>query len=89
MRFEVLAEACLDRALEPIVAGLLRRKRETPELGTGPRIAALDAYLFASIEELERIVQTLPHEEKGTWEALNGLFLEALHQSWGQPGLTS
>lgn len=89
MRFEVLAEACLDRALEPIVAGLLRRKRETLELGTGPRIAALDAYLFASIEELERIVQTLPHEEKGTWEALNGLFLEALHQSWGQPGLTS
>ena len=86
MRFEALAEACLDRALGLVVSGLLRRKRETPELGMGPRIAALDGYLFDSIEALERIVQALPHEEKGTWEELNGLFLEALRRSWGQSG---
>ena len=78
MLFSELAEACLDEALVPAVAELLRLKMETPELGLGPRIDVINDYLDASIEELERTVQAIPGDGRVSWDALDRLFLKSV-----------
>ena len=78
MRFTELADACLDPALVPAVSDLLRLKMETPELGLGPRIDVINNYLDASIAEVEQLIQTLPRDEKDTWDELNRLFLKTV-----------
>lgn len=78
MLFSALADACLDEALVPAVTDLLRLKMETPEIGLGPRIGIINNYLDASIEEVDRLIQAIPGDEKVTWDELNRLFLEAV-----------
>ena len=78
MLFEELADACLDPMLKPAVDGLLKLKRETPELGYGPRIGAINDYLDESIEQLAAKLSNMPNENVCNWNALNGLFLSAL-----------
>jgi len=78
MLFSALADACLDEALVPAVTDLLRLKMETPEIGLGPRIDIINDYLDASIEEVDRLIQAIPGDEKVTWDELNRLFLEAV-----------
>lgn len=78
MLFSALADACLDEALVPAVTDLLRLKMETPEIGLGPRIGIINDYLDASIEEVDRLIQAIPGDEKVTWDELNRLFLEAV-----------
>ncbi len=75
MRFSELADACLDQSLMPAVSDLLRLKMETPEIGLGPRIDVINAYLDSSIEEIDYLLQTYPSDEKITWDELNKLFL--------------
>lgn len=77
--FSQLADACLDRALVPAVSDLLRLKMETPEVGLVPRIDVINDYLSASIEEVDRKVRNLPGDDVPDWDALNRLFLQALH----------
>ena len=76
--FSELSETYLDKSLVPIVDELVRIKTETPEIGTGPRIDALNDYLEASIEEVDAIIKTLPEDEPISWEELNALFLRIL-----------
>ena len=78
MLFSALADVCLDEALVPAVTDLLRLKMETPEIGLGPRIDIINDYLDASIEEVDRLIQAIPGDEKVTWDELNRLFLEAV-----------
>ena len=78
MLFSTLADACLDEALVPEVGDLLRLKMETPEIGLGPRIDVINDYLDTSIEEVEQLVQTLPGDERVTWDELNHIFLDIL-----------
>ena len=78
MRFSELADAFLDKSLVPAVSDLLRLKMETPELDVGPRIDAINDYLDASIEELDRAIQSLPGDETPTWNKLNDLFLRTV-----------
>jgi hypothetical protein len=40
---------------------------ETPELGVGPRIDAINDYLDASIQEVEQLILTLPLDDKNSW----------------------
>ena len=75
MLFSELADACLDEALVPAVTDLLRLKMETSEIGLGPRIDIINDYLDASIEEVDQLIQTLPSDERVTWDELNRLFL--------------
>ena len=49
-------------------------KMETPEIGLGPRIDIINDYLDASIEKVEGLIQTLPGDDKVTWDELNHLF---------------
>lgn len=78
MLFSELADACLDHALAPAVNDLLRLKMETPEFGLGPHIGIINDYLDASIEEVDQLIQTLPNDEKITWDELNYLFLKTV-----------
>lgn len=79
MLFIDLADACLDPVLVPAVSDLLRLKMETPELGLGPRVDIINNYLDDSIEELEQLIQTLPRDEKDSWEELNRIFLNIVN----------
>ena len=78
MLFSELADACLDEALVPAVTDLLRLKMETPEIGLGPRIDAINDYLDASIEEIDQLIQAIPSDGMVTWDELNRLFLKTV-----------
>ncbi|MDR1564323.1 MAG: nucleotidyltransferase domain-containing protein [Oscillospiraceae bacterium] len=75
MLFLELAEAELESEMRPIVEQLLDLKKQTPELGQGKRIDALNAYLDKELGLLKAAVDALPHESKRGWEELNALFL--------------
>ena len=75
MLFDVLAAECLDSELKPAVDKLLQMKRETPELGEGPRIGVINDYIDRSLEEIGAVIAELPEEGSGSWEMLNSLFL--------------
>ncbi|MBO4361142.1 MAG: nucleotidyltransferase domain-containing protein [Eubacteriaceae bacterium] len=81
MRFDELAAQCLDPSLESAVERLLMLKRETPELGDGPRIDIINDYLDSSIAELEQRIRSLSDEKPPGWERLNGLFLTVLDKT--------
>ena len=78
MLFSELADACLDEDLVPAVSDLLRLKMETPEMGLGPRIDVINDYLDASIDEVDQLIQTLPSDERITWDELNHIFMDIL-----------
>lgn len=78
MLFSELAEACLDKKIEPAVNELLRLKMNTPEIGEGKRIDVINDYLDASIEEIDTLLLDYPSDEPKSWEELNTLFLQNL-----------
>lgn len=78
MLFSTLMEKYLDEAIKPDVEKLLFIKMNTPELGEGKRFDRVNAYLDRSIEEIEKILEALPAEEKSTWEELNQIFLSLI-----------
>lgn len=78
MLFSELADACLDEDLVPAVSDLLRLKMETPEMGLGPRIDVINDYLDASIDEVDQLIQTIPGDERITWDELNHIFMDIL-----------
>lgn len=78
MLFSELADACLDEALVPAISDLLRLKMETPEIGLGPRIDIINDYLDASIDDVDHLIQTLPDDERVTWDELNLIFLDIM-----------
>lgn len=78
MLFSELADACLDEALVPAISDLLRLKMETPEIGLGPRIDIINDYLDASIDDIDHLIQTLPDDERVTWDELNLIFLDIM-----------
>ena len=78
MRFSELVESQLPPELRPVVEELVRRKRETPELGEIPNIPALDAYIRAEFEELHRRIEAEPEQPAKPWEPLNRMFLQTL-----------
>ena len=78
MLFSELADACLDEAPVPAISDLLRLKMETPEIGLGPRIDIINDYLDASIDDVDYLIQTLPDDERVTWDELNLIFLDIM-----------
>ena len=82
MAFSALAAECLDEALVPAVEGLLQKKMQTSELGMGPRIDVINAWLDATMDEVEGRLARLPDEQKQDWQELNRLFLTLLQKIW-------
>lgn len=78
MLFEELAADQLRADLKPLVCELVRKKRETPELGRISRIAALDEYIASLLDELQDLLRGLPREGNKPWEVLNQLYADIL-----------
>jgi predicted nucleotidyltransferase len=75
MLFSELAAECLEEEMKEPVEKLLRLKTETPEIGEGKRIDAINEYIDRAIPELEEIIGALPDNGTGSWETLDKLFL--------------
>jgi uncharacterized protein len=73
----VLAGLQLPAAIDAQIASLLERKRAAVEMGQGPPLAALDAFIEA---EIARFEQSVPHLPDPTIDAalLDAVFHEAL-----------
>ena len=78
MLFTALVEAVLPKALQPVVADLLALKAETSELGAGPHIAELDAYLHGELAALNETMNAMPPDHAPGWELLDGAFRKLL-----------
>lgn len=78
MLFSELAEAELDTAMKPIVEELLSLKKQSPELGTGQRIDALNCYLDEEIDSISQAIMLLPEQQQNGWDTLNDLFLRII-----------
>ncbi len=81
MLFDTLLRSQMDDALIPAVEQLMERKRQTPELGEGLRVDALNEFIEAELSALEERIARLPDRPKLSWEPLNELFMKALEQN--------
>lgn len=75
MLFSELSEAMLPDTLKDTVNDLLRKKTETPELGTGRRIDVLNDFIESRLADIEAAVSVIPEREEIGWERLNEAFL--------------
>lgn len=75
MLFSELSEAMLPEELKAAVNDLLRKKTETPELGTGRRIDVLNDFIDSRLADMEATVSAIPDREEISWERLNEAFL--------------
>lgn len=82
MFFDELAADCLEPELKPAVDDLLRMKRETPELGEGPRIGVINDYLDENIEKIGALIAEMPDEKAGDWDTLNRIFVSVLNKTF-------
>ena len=78
--FTQLKETCLPVEMLPVVEDLLNQKKQTSELGLGPRIVPLNDYLDASILEIDEILNHYPSDPATDWGELNELFLRIAGQ---------
>jgi len=78
MLFSELVEAVLETNMRPIIDDLLQMKMITPEMGKGPRIDKLNAYVDQNLASLKTEIDALPHERKVGWIRLNELFLSVV-----------
>lgn len=86
MEFDVMVEKLItDGDLKQAVAELTERKKQGQELGRGPRIPIISAFIEAEMKRLEATTFEVK-KGKGHTETLNQLFLDALDEVWGARG---
>lgn len=73
MMFDELVEAELQPDLLPVVEELLRVKKETSELGTGPKIPELDIYIREQMELMQEAADKAENH-KNDWDRLEEFF---------------
>ena len=64
--------------MQPIVAELLDKKINAPEIQMIPRIDALNDYIEREIQALLEAVAEMPETPRGDYGKLNEIFLKAL-----------
>lgn len=77
MLFEELVAAELDPEMKPVVDELLAVKKETPELGAGPHIPELDAYIKAQCEGIRQAAERAENR-KNDWGELEEYFCKVV-----------
>jgi len=77
MLFDDLIEAELRPELWPMVEELVRIKKETSELGTGPKIPELDRYIREQMELLQEAADKAENQ-KNDWNRLEEFFRNSL-----------
>lgn len=78
MLFTELVDAELEDELKPIVAELLDKKINTPEIQMIPRIDVLNDYIERKIQALRVTVAEMPEVSRGDYGRLNQIFLQSL-----------
>lgn len=78
MLFRTLMEKYLDPEIRPDVEKLLELKMTMPEISEGKRFDRVNDYLDRNIEEIGKIIATLPEEKVAGWDELNEIFLGLL-----------
>ena len=74
MLFSDLVDAVLPDSLKPVVGELLAAKAETSELGTGPHIPELDAYIHSEVEAVGTAVDSMGSDPAPGWGPLDDVF---------------
>ena len=74
MQFATLVDTELEEAMKPQVSRLLAMKKNTPEMGTAPKIEEINRYIDRKLEEIQSAAEALDNTE-AEWDALNELFL--------------
>ncbi|WP_337653400.1 nucleotidyltransferase domain-containing protein [Allisonella histaminiformans] len=77
MQFATLVDTELEEAMKPQVSRLLAMKKNTPEMGTAPKIEEINRYIDRKLEEIQSAAEALDNTE-AEWDALNELFLRML-----------
>ena len=77
MLFEELVDAELDPGLKPVVMELVRVKRETPEVGTRPKIPELDRYIREQTDRMQEVADRVENC-KNDWARLEEFFRNAV-----------
>lgn len=80
MMFTELMDAELPAEYVPCVKSLLDMKMNAPEIGTIPRVKALNDYLDSSIEEMEMKISSLEDGRERNCDELNAMFLAELQK---------
>ncbi len=75
MLFSELMASQLEADMQPLVAGLLELKMNSPEVREIPCIKELNRYLDRSIAEIKAQVEAVSAPQNPGWEPLNELFL--------------
>lgn len=78
MLFSELMEAELEASMKPIMEDLLKAKMETPEVGEGKRIDAINKYIESNLAELKGVIDSQEDDTNRSWDRLNDLFLMGL-----------
>lgn len=73
--FSELAENELDKDLRPVVNRLIELKKNTPEIGSGPRIDALNSYIEKNIKDIGADIEKYDNK-RNNWDDLDRLFCE-------------
>ena len=66
MLFSDLVDAELEPHMQPIINQLLEKKSNTPEIGEGKRIDALNEYIDKTLGQLKAEIDALPPEPKAS-----------------------
>lgn len=80
MLFSDLVEEELDPRLQPEVDRLLDLKMNSPELKLIPRVDAINAYLDASIADIEHQLALVIDDREPDWAELNDIFLDIIER---------
>lgn len=78
--FSDLVEAQLDENLVHLVEELVEKKRISSEMGRGPAISQLNAYIEQTLEELYRYAGEVPSLDARDWNELNKAFQQFVFQ---------
>lgn len=76
--FSELMESELEADMYDIVNKLIEMKVNTPEIGNGERIEAINTYIDVQIKEIGHKIDSLGYDKLHDWERLNKAFLDLL-----------
>ena len=79
MPFEDLVRTELPSDLVPVVGELLRRKKDSPEIGKGPHIPEINSFLREQMDLMYEVAEKTENR-RNDWEALEEFFRKAVFQ---------
>ena len=82
--FDDLTRSVLERDMEPVVAGLLRKKVKMQETDKAPKIDVLNQYIEKNLEYFKTLASEMQDDRKPGWEPLETKFREVLFYGYNR-----